>query len=339
MKKIYLYPNILIGNTRSKNPYMNNLTESLSIHNQVINRGNPSRNGIFDIFKYMKLMDVLYLNWVEDLPERRGGTLQSFFFILLIGLLKLSGKKVIWTLHNKKSHSVDHRFIKSVLFRLLLRRSDLIITHASEGLKSIPENTPKLFIHHPVDTNKQNHKSIHDKIYDIIIWGTITKYKGIDKFLKHLVQNGLAHKYRIIIAGTVKSVELIEELEQIDQDYPNIGLLNRFIEEEELVELIEKSKLILFCYQSDSILSSGALMDSLLFDSTIIGPNVGAFADLSQEELIYSFKNFDDLIKLMDPLLADNHSKTASETKKQEFIKANSWETFSDRISKELSQL
>lgn len=339
MVKVYLYPNILVDNMRSKNPYISNLSKSISAHNQVINEESPSESGVFDILKYLSRVDVVYLNWIEDLPNKRGGRIQSFFFILLLAYLKLAGKRIVWTLHNKKSHSAKHAFTKSILLRLLLRKSDLIITHASDGLNYIPDQTPKKFIPHPVDTLVKRPGKTALKDYDIIIWGTVNKYKGIDLFLNYLKENGLIEKYRIVVAGTVVGADLLENLEAIANTYPNVTLLNRYIEQSELSELIEKSKLILFCYQSESVLSSGALMDSLLFDSSIAGPDVGAFHDLAQEGIIYSFSDYKDLISKINRLFEAENVHETQAKKKEEFLKNNSWEVFSIRINELLKQL
>ncbi|MEN8229368.1 MAG: hypothetical protein ABFS38_14515, partial [Bacteroidota bacterium] len=308
-------------------------------HNQVINKEFPSVNGVFDILKYLHKLDVLYLNWIEELPEKRGGRIQSIFFILLMSYLKFSGKKIIWTLHNKKSHSDRHTMVKALLLRLLLKKSDLIITHASDGLNYIPKKTPGVYIPHPVIPRKQQNNTTHARLNDIIIWGTVNKYKGIDLFLSYLIENKLIEKYRIIIAGTVVGSELTDKLERIALEYENVSLMNRYIEKEELITLIEESKLILFCYQSESVLSSGALMDSLSFNTNIAGPDVGAFHDLAQEGLIFSFKDYNDLMMRMDDFLISKGSSPAKEKKKENFLKNNSWEVFSSRIAELIKEL
>lgn len=339
MLKVYLYPNIILDNAKSMNPYFKDLSNAILIHNKVINEGNPTRFGIFNILRYINDLDIVYLNWVEDLPDKRGGTIQSIFFMLLLPCLKLMGKKIVWTLHNKTSHSTKHQSMKKTLLRLLIKRCDLIITHASDGLNYIPEKIPVAFLPHPT---KPCYKSVSNtdlKVYDIIIWGAVTEYKGIDTFLLYLIENRLISKYRILIAGRVDGPRLKESLESIAQENNNVTLLNRFIAEQELIDLIGKSRLILFSYHSKSVLSSGALMDSLRFKTTIVGPNVGAFNDLSKDGLIYTFHDYVHLIEVLDDLLENYQDRAISASLTETYIIENSWEMFSDRVTTQLNQL
>jgi len=74
--------------------------------------------------------------------------------------------------------------------KFLAKRSDIIITHASEGIGFAEElamgiKSKVLYFPHPVKNRlKTNSNSI--KPIDILIWGTIAEYKGIDKFLDFL---------------------------------------------------------------------------------------------------------------------------------------------------------
>jgi hypothetical protein len=339
MHKIYLYPNIPPEQTRSRNPYIQNLSESLSLHNKVVNKDAPAARGIFDIPKYLKDLDILYLNWIEDLPQKRGGSVQSLIFIFLLAYMKLRGKKIVWTLHNKKSHSSGHFILKQMLFRILLKRSDLIVTHASEGLHSIPPKTPKVYIPHPFDTARPIHANTQSKTNDLILWGTVNAYKGIDKFLLQMEKKGILPNYRIIVAGTVADPELAGLLTEISKKHPNVTLINRYIEARELAELIYKSKCVLFTYHSDSILSSGALMDSLQFKATVIGPDAGAFHDLAREKLIYVYRDEEDRIHLLDKLLSNYAQENISRERIEAYMEDNSWDHFSERITRQLDQL
>jgi glycosyltransferase involved in cell wall biosynthesis len=311
---------------------MSHLAKALSDKFTVLNLNHPSRAGIFDILLYLRKTDLILLNWIEDLPERRMGILQSLFFFLLFPYLKISGKKIVWTLHNKKSHSGRYWHIKSLFFRLLLNKSDIVFTHAKGGLDYIPASTPKVYIPHPVNTGKKIQVPIQSKEYDIIIWGNIAAYKGVDSFLEFLKENNVLNKYTILIAGKTVDNDLQLYLEGIQKQFQNVTIINRFIEDEELNELISKSKLILFTYHTETVLSSGALMDSLLFNAVIIGPDVGAFKDLSRDGMIYTFDSYYDLLHLIDQILSSSFVDPNMPRKIEEFIKANSWKAFSQKF-------
>ena len=52
---------------------------------------------------------------------------------------------------------MKHRWSKKLLIHLLLRKADLIVTHATEGIKVVQDQYPKavaktVFLHHPTKT-------------------------------------------------------------------------------------------------------------------------------------------------------------------------------------------
>lgn len=332
MKKVYLYPNTARTRNVVENPYMANVTAALSNHFEVVNAKKPSGIGIFDILKYLLNLDIVYFNWIEEVPSRHRGKLQAYFVMILIPILKLSGTKIVWTLHNKESHFDQHRKLKKRLHSLMLNRSDLIITHAKEGLDLIPKNKKAAFLHHPVSSAVSRVDQEQNKQFDIIIWGTISPYKGILSFLEYMEQSGIIQNYRILLAGKVNSLSLKEQLNEYSNKYNELVLMDGYVEKDQLIKLIQDSRTTLFTYHSESILSSGALMDSLSYGAYIIGPDVGAFNDLQELGLIETYQDFQSLTKLIDSRLASSAVHSSRLQAIEKFIDANSWEAFSDSI-------
>ena len=338
MKKVYLYPLSAYTENAVINPYISNLRDALNAHFDVVNANHPSSTGIFDIIKYLRKLDVVYLNWGEEVPENKYGRVQGIFLLLLLQYLKLSSILIVWTLHNKKSHYSHHSLLKKMLYNQMLKKSDLIITHAREGLRLIPEGTLACFQHHPVTKSLIKQEPNKEYSYDIIIWGTIYPYKGIHTFLGFLEEKGDIAKYRILIAGKIVTQTLADELQAYHQKYNNLELMDGYIEQERLIELVQASKITLFTYHSDSILSSGVLMDSLTYGATIVGPAVGAFNDLHQLGLIETYTDFNSLISVVDKTLSSEKENLSNQTKLAEFISANSWNEFSLTVLKLIEQ-
>ena len=302
--KAYIYPNSARLKTGVYNPYLDNFTRfNGEIH--FLNAEKPSNTGIFDLVRYFRRADIIFLNWFENVPEKKFGIAQALFFFLLIPYFKISGKKIIWTLHNKLSHSRKHRFLKKRIFRGLMLYSDLIITHCTEGENFVKKYLPGkkkevLVFPHPVAEINKDFIKPGNKKFDILIWGTLAPYKGVDKFLRLLKIKNLSDKFTIVIAGKVvdENYRTVLQAEITDKVIHH----DRFLEEDELKHLVSESRITLFPYANDSVLSSGALMDSLSWGGNIIGPDKGAFADLRKEGLINTFRNYDELLQLLDDL-------------------------------------
>jgi len=218
MKKAYIYP-------RSKrkdklglyNPYMDDLILSCRTYINFVNNDNHTSKGIFDIFKYLGQIDYIFFNWIEILPEKKGGIIQTILLIALFPIFKLLKIKIVWTMHNKLAHSLNHVYWKKLIFKNLLKHADIILTHSSEGVlygnKIIMGSDHRIhYLPHPIKDRRLNQKN--EKIHDILIWGTISPFKGIDKFLDYMFQNKIQNNYNILIIGKTRTEEYREKLEQ-----------------------------------------------------------------------------------------------------------------------------
>ncbi len=331
-QKAYIYPITNRLKTGVYNPYIDNFITSTEPYVDYLNKKHPSDTGIFNLVRFVWKADVLFLNWIENLPDKKFGLPQTLFFLFIIWFKKLFGIKVIWTLHNRISHYKEGYAIKKYIFYTLLRRSDVIITHSTEGIRLaeslLPGSISRIFYFpHPIiPFDKTNHIAKPHKEIDILIWGTISPYKGVDKFLHFLEQTNQLKRFRIVIAGKILSGEFSHTINRYASE--NITIKNEFISSEELALLIAKSKVVLFTYTGESVLSSGALIDSLAYRGLVLGPNLGAFADMQKSGLALTFNHFSDISGIMDELDKVNHIELAKRI--EEFVQNHTWERFAD---------
>ncbi len=314
----------------SKNPYSYKVIDALLNYSSVVNL-TTRKKGILDILSYLKA-DIFFFNWVEDLPWNRFGTLQALFFLIIIlPLLKILKKKIVWTMHNKGSHK-GKKYFNSLIQKKLLKNAKLIITHSSEGICYVSHTFGEKFtknvkfIHHPIDNNL-NKINIFFQKYDLLIWGAQFEYKGIYEFVKFVEQNKITKK--ILIAGTFPDPEYYNKVLSVKP--ANIIIENKFIKDDDLVNLFEISGYIVFTHTPNTVLSSGALMYSLSYGCQIIASSVGAFKDLADEGIIFNFKTFDDIFKIVNDGEKINRNFLSS------FIETNSYNSFALRIINEVS--
>jgi beta-1,4-mannosyltransferase len=337
--RAYIYPNSARGSSDAQNPYLMNFISAFSKAVDVVNKDNPSNVGIVNLFRYLWVCDVAFFNWIEDLPDKKGGIFQTWLFFLLMHFKSLLRLKVVWTLHNKVSHSKRHFGAKTKLVKSLLRKSDLIITHSLEGMRFALEiepsvDTKRVFLFpHPVFPRERIVSG--DILYDILIWGRLAPYKEVDRFLDFLEKSGLRERYRIKIVGKCSSEEYFAKLARYRSHF--VSIENRFVDEDELEKLVSCSKFVLFTYGEESVISSGALMDSLAYRGNIIGPDIGAFADAQREGLIKAYKRFDDIPQLIDGFDRDANEKTVARIDR--FIEGHTWEKFARALVEKLDEI
>lgn len=333
MKKAYIYPISGRDKTGVHNPYVDNFVKSFDKYFDFVNVEHPSYSGILDIRKYVGKIDFVFFHWIENIVDRKGGYFQMMFLISLFYYFKIKGIKTVWTVHNKISHEGTNYKLKGRLVRFLMKNCDFLIVHAREGIDFAKEvtgnkNLSVIFRHHPVTNNFVPSKE--KRIIDILIWGRISPYKGIDKFLELLYDKGLENRFRIVVIGKVSDEKYGEKLMKYQNS--SIKIIDRFAEVEELKRLAMTSRIILFPYQSSSVLGSGVLMDSIVYEANILGPEKGAFADMANENLIFSYKDYDEMVEKIETVLKDNLGIDIE--KRKSFISENSWEKYADFIVK-----
>lgn len=338
MKNIFIYPSRNKQNTISKNPYMEDLYDSCSKWWKIINYNEANALGVFNIFIKLKHIDIIWLNWIENLPDRKLGLLQSLLYLIFIFLNKLLNKEVIYTVHNKVSHSLKYFKLKRILQNITINNSVLVISHSSDGLEyikniSVNKNHANLrYIPHPtkIALNNNNHNIIKYK-YDILIWGTIYEYKGIREFLEFIYEKNLQNNYNIKIIGKIVDPRYSEIVNKFENEF--IDIENKYASQEELINLLQISKIVIFTYNSESVFSSGSLIETLRYNINVIGPNKGEFKDLFQLGLIKTYVNYEDLVEKINIFLNENSSITQKrEMEIEKYLLVNNWANYLTRI-------
>lgn len=332
--KIYFYPKFEYKNVDSPNPYIHDFEMALAKHNTIVNKTNI-KIGIFELFKYFFAADVFIYHWIEDLPIKKFGKIQTLVFIIFLYLAKIWKKKQVFVLHNKYSHSLKKNSWIDLTFDLMMKHGDLILTHSEQGVvfgeEKYPQYANKIkYIIHPIKKPFETNNS-PKKEYDLLLWGSIYPYKGTVEFLRYLKSTSAFSSYKIVILGRVFGEQYKKELDDCLTE--NIHFQDKFFTLEEIAAFAQRSKFILFTHRAISVLSSGSLMDSLRMGTTILGPDHGAFKDLSAYSFVETYNSFEEI-----PQKLKNYSPS-DQTRLEEiqkFCEENTWELFADKFQKEL---
>lgn len=305
------------------NPYLEDLCNALNMQHTVVNMNRWMNLGVFDIILYLKKADVFYFNFIEDLYKRKYGLIQFIAFPFIVALLKLFRKKIIWTKHDVSSHSNGLKIPYKIIDGLLENSATTIVIHTEETYKYISEkrHSKCKYIFHPFNREYYCHSNEGIK-YDVLIWGAMQPYKGILEFVQFYQSSNLSLRIKII--GFFASKEYYNQVKKHCDN--TINLEDRFVSKDELRELHEQSKYVLFTYNGASVLNSAALVESLSLGNCIIGPNVGAFKELKEKNLVLSYDRLNDIYSI----LTKTHNICASDV--ADFIKNNSWSGYSNKL-------
>ena len=315
MKSVYIYPTYRPDKDATGNKYIEYFHDAFRRRFYV--RELLSQFGIISLFFNIK-SDLFIFHRVETIRFKRFGLVQVFVFVVGVSLLKIFEKKIIWVLHNKKPHR-ENSCIALFCMRYIAHRADLIITHSKEGISFAgvtygAKTVEKVkYIPHPVYSNEL--LQCGDIDWDIVIWGTVEKYKNILEFVEFVNFHQDFLKKRILICGRCPDPEYANRIVSVLPH--NVTFKNEFIEDSQLREYLLRSRVILFTYKLDSVLSSGALVYSLNFNKKIVGPRGGAFKDL--HPIVECYDSFNDLLAInFDGVPCTAHIK--------KYLEENSWD-------------
>lgn len=332
--KITIYPNLQLNPATRPNPYIKDFISALSQKEGIEIVNKPHKNPLLSILKPSAQGEVFIFNWLEDVIFQKHGKLQWLAAFCLLILLHIRKKKIIWVFHNKSSHLTHHRRATQCLRRMLIDYSSLIITHAQEGVDLIKKDYPHAidkvhYFNHPTKNRLNFCHPIDMAIrkYDILIWGTLSRYKGVIDFLQ-FIKSHHVRNLKICIVGLCPDKTLYEQL--LRQTDENIYIFNEGPSFQKLATYMDNSRFVLIPYHAESILSSGILMDSLSFGAKIIGPTAGSFTDYTNNSSIcvYTFHNFEEI-----PMLVKKYGLDEISTEKyHSFLDEYSWAHFADTI-------
>ena len=324
--KIYVYPTIH-DKGRKRNPYIANLIQGLEeVGYEVTNFKKLPKRGVIDILRHFNA-NTFIINWPENLYSLRLGFFQVIVYCLLLVAIRLSGKKIIWILHNKEAHS-NKSYFSSFSMWITAKMSNSVVTHAFHGIKFFKEKYRKSNITafpHPVYPDISFPKDVPIK-YDFIIWGAIDPYKNILSFLKYVEDhNDELKQYTFLICGSCKNVSLANQINQLVERNRNIHFENKFFSDADLAIAIAQSRVILYTYKESSVLSSGSVIYSLSAKKLIIGPNFGNFQELASGGQIVVYETYEEIFKLFS-------SSIVNERKIDEYHNQYTWNSFAQYI-------
>ena len=321
-KKLYYYPSA----TRNgyPNPYSNYYKKSLLPYFEVMEKDNIAQKikGV-TLLKRAFEADVIILNWIESIGFLRYGFFQFLLAILSFYVMRWRNVKIVWMFHNIHPHQGENFYSRRIQ-KKLFKIANLIISHSSDAAKfaSLYSKSKIVYICHPIHSITLPQVKLNIHKIDVFIWGAILPYKGVYEFISQkTVQNS---NLQIYILGKCNDRKLEQSI--LNKCNEHITFENRCADFSEIAAYCKNCRYVLFPYIGECVSSSGALMDTIMFDGLPIGPRKGAFKDLEQEGVCITYENYDDLLrKLMEE----------SEIKNSAFIRfkeKNSWEEFARKI-------
>ena len=287
MKKVFIYPSGFIGN------------EYINIQEKAIREaGLDVTYSLSDFFS----ADYFLLNWFETLGKNE--RLDYVKKRIKLTLLSLFRKKILFVIHNRRTHTryEDNAVLElSIdLMKRLLRLSTKIIILCEETrnvidslCKGNEDYSEKIYkIPHPnyigsyPSCNDESKKPTNRLSF--LYFGQIDRYKNIELLIEAF--NGLAEtpNVSLTIAGNCKDKEYAERLRSSIKNV-NVTCDFRYIPDEEIVSYIGRHCALVIPYSLESSLNSGTIFLAFSCKRTVISPLIGTLKEFEDRDFYYSY--------------------------------------------------
>lgn len=262
-----------------------------------------------------KKLKVVNLNWFESVNKGKKGIRIYLNFvkrILMLVFFRVTGKKIVFTVHNAFPHGIKNIALSDKMISLLAKWSvkivalcdytkDLMVKYISE------EEIKQKMVIIPIGTYKGSYP---EEIIDfrgqwgvgkntcvMTFSGSIQPYKNVEM----IIETAKRHPEIVfVLAGRVCSDDYLQKIDELSEGCSNIIRIFRYIEDRELPALIRNSNFIITPYDKSS-LNSGVVNLAFSFGRTVICPEIGTIKQMGDLSRVYSYNYNDEeehLIKL-----------------------------------------
>jgi glycosyltransferase involved in cell wall biosynthesis len=237
---------------------------------------------IFRLPKYLKNNEVIILQWWTS------ACIHTYLLIKFLNIFY--NKKIIFEMHEVldvlESKILPLKIYSKIMSKLLFTKKETYVTHANSDkiqvIKNYNINPDRVFVvplgsfdHHKKDIKNKKHSGIN-----ILFFGLLRPYKGVEYLIKafNRIKN---EKYNLIIAGEIWEGYKIKEIIEKSPKLKKITLIDKYVSDEEVNELFNKSDVLVLPYLRAS--QSGAAHIALSFGIPLIVSKVGGLKESMKE--------------------------------------------------------
>jgi glycosyltransferase involved in cell wall biosynthesis len=286
---------MFIPDYRYANPYQTLLTKDLKLlgYNVIFDDSLPFRKIINKKYD----LKILHIHWIKPFIAPKNSNIYKFykkilFSILKLFILKLTGIKIVWTIHNIAEHESTYWYGEMLFNFTLAFLCEKLFVHSESAKKKVCKNAflkwfaKKLIIiphgnyigYYENNVNKtlsRKHLGIEGKLFVFLHLGAIREYKGLDKLLEAF--EGIKNPdIRLVLAGKVYQKSYENKIRAFLKDNRIIYNLE-FIEDINIQYYMNAADIVVCTY--NSVLTSGNIILAMSFARPIIAPKIGTIPD------------------------------------------------------------
>lgn len=242
--------------------------------------------------------DIIHVHWPEFYLNSNYFIKALVYSCVFLGCLifaRLFGKKVVWTAHNLKPHSIKYPFMNNVFWRIYKTQIDGVVSLSKaneEKLFSefdIKKTVKKVVVHHGLYSGYYENnisKGNARKIFSIteerkvcLFIGQVKPYKNVELLIDIFNSKQMQDDFTLIIAGRFECEQYYQEVKsRVISD--NIIINNEFISNSELQNYFNVADVCVLPFTD--IFNSGSVLLSASFDTPVITPTSKNFIEYGE---------------------------------------------------------
>jgi beta-1,4-mannosyltransferase len=253
-------------------------------------------------------INVLHLHWAELLYSSSARLLSAvrkwLRFVVSMVLLKLSGIRLAYTVHNIEQHEGRYPLLNRLANGLLFRFADVIHVHdrrtvdevagrfgRREGVFVIPHGNYLSYPNACTRAEARAKLGLAEPDFVYLTLGQIRPYKGIEELLQAFAQLS-DDDVRLLIAGHVHERAYAERIEKLAAADGRVHLRLGYVPPEEIQYYMNACDICVLPYRH--VTTSGAAILAFSFARPIIAPRSGDFPQLAGERRGVLYENTED---------------------------------------------
>lgn len=312
IRKLYVFPHI--ERSSRFNQYLSLLYSGLPDAEEspsVAVRSGSFFSPLIVLGKIFGEKSVVHHHWFEC--RNISSLLNALWKLTMMALYRLSGGKIVWTVHNKYPHQRKLLRINVALMYALARLAHRLLVHCGEAQRIMAgylrvSSDKFSVVEHPdypvISVTREAAVKYLAERYGMgdlserrpvfLMYGYIAPYKGntevMEMFLSDEDIPGV-----LVLAGRVKpeEEEYGREVERLASSSDRIYRTGMMIPDEDVAYFFGAADYLIFNFHRD-ILYSGGVHTALNYNKNIIVPDAGCFRELEGENIL-KFKDRDQL--------------------------------------------
>ncbi len=319
----------MVPDYRKGNPYQSLLEDALKAKGIGVLFSNYPNSSfpLLDLIKQFPDIDVLHVHWISVLIERSQWSKKRWIFylrclclVLECSLIRLKGKKIVWTIHNKKSHE-QFEAKKELLFRkLFFRLVNKVILHSKEAMLTVS----KLYgFDISAKTNiilHGNYQNVYPKATGtklqlkakygitgnhivIAYLGYIKPYKGIELLIKSFEECDSSDKI-LFLAGSISCNDYKNKIIRQIGDNHKIVHEFKFLSNQEMINVLEFVDFV--CLPFSDTLTSGSTILAMTQGKPLILPEVAKVFGCVPNDGVKYFSCRKELVDIINNLTLED---------------------------------